>query len=68
MHTYPIRCHDSRTNSKTRTSPMAIPVGSRCVKGVHPAAAARAAIEAMMITEMMVSAFNENGSQLYRGI
>ncbi|WP_295456818.1 hypothetical protein [uncultured Thiodictyon sp.] len=68
MHTYPIDDRDSRAALKPRTSAMATPVGTRCVKGVRPQAVFSASIEAMMVTEMIVSAFNDNASQLYRGI
>ncbi len=68
MHTYPIHYRDSHTDPKPRTSVMATPVGTRCVKGVRPQAVSSASLEAMMVTEMIVSAFNDNASQLYRGI
>lgn len=68
MYTYPIHSRDPGTAAKTLTAPMAIPVGSRCVKGVRPPAAPHASIEALMFTEMIVNAFNANASQLYRGI
>jgi hypothetical protein len=68
MYTYPINSRESRLSAKPRTSSMAIPVGTLCVKGVRPPAAPRATLEAMMITDMIVNAFNDNASQLYRGI
>ncbi|WP_295386713.1 hypothetical protein [uncultured Thiodictyon sp.] len=68
MYTYPIHCPSSRTATKTRPAPIALAVGTRCVKGIRPAAAARADLDAMAITEMLVSAFHDNGSQLYRDI
>ena len=56
MHTYPIRSRDSRTATQSRTA--------------RPSkSASRDSIaQDLVIAEMIARAFNDNASQLYRGI
>ncbi|WP_295443341.1 hypothetical protein [uncultured Thiodictyon sp.] len=56
MYTYPIRSRESHTATQARTAQLSTPNARDSIT------------QDLAVAEMIVNAFNDNASQLYRGI